>query len=149
MFLNIYCILNNVPQLNLQVGKQKHEFSPFITSIYLSYNRSIYSVIIIMDKVAEWHFMSLQIEFTVCAILYNYCDIIFIRKTFNFMYFTGRTIHEFKIPTKYFFTLDIFNIIWNSRIQVSSNMSIIVKPRNLVQTNLNDFTVHSISELWH
>ena len=57
-------------------------------------------------------------------------EIIFIRWTFNFVYFVGRAIHKFKILTKYSFTLVLFSIIWNHRIQLSTNMSIINKPQN-------------------
>ena len=31
----------------------------------------------------------------------SYCEIIFICWTFNFVYFMGRKIHKFKIPTQY------------------------------------------------
>jgi len=48
----------------------------------------------------------------------------FISRTFNFVYFAGSTIHEFKIKTKYLFILVIFNIIWSSQIQVSTNMTV-------------------------
>jgi len=48
----------------------------------------------------------------------------------------GRTIHEYKITMKYLFTLVIFNIILNPQIQMSTNMSIVVKPRNLVSSKL-------------
>jgi len=34
----------------------------------------------------------------------RYCEFIYIRCIFNFVYFVGRAIHEFKIPTKYFLT---------------------------------------------
>jgi len=40
-----------------------------------------------------------------------YCKIILIHWTYNFVYFVVRTIHEFMIPTKYFFTSVIFRII--------------------------------------
>jgi len=73
--------------------------------------------------------------------MFNYSEIIFIHWTFNFVYLVGRTIHELKIPMKYLFTLVIFNIIWNPQIEVFTNMSIIVKPQNLVPMKLNDFTV--------
>jgi len=71
----------------------------------------------------------------------TYSETIFICWTFNFIYFIGRTIHKFKIPTKYLFTEVVFKIIWNPQIQVSTSMSIVVKPRNLVPTKYNDFTV--------
>jgi len=35
--------------------------------------------------------------------------------TFYFVYFVGRTIHKFKIPMKYLFTLVIICVIWNIR----------------------------------
>jgi len=34
-----------------------------------------------------------------------YCEVICIPWTFNFVYFVGRPIHKFKIPTKYFYSL--------------------------------------------
>ena len=52
------------------------------------------------------------------------------------------TLFEFKIPTKYLFTL--VHIICNPTIQVSTNMSIVVKPLNFMPTTLNDFTVFSL-----
>jgi len=58
-----------------------------------------------------------------------YCEIIFSCWTCSLVYFMGRTIQEFKIQMKYFFTLVIFNIIWNPWMQVSTNMSNVVKPR--------------------
>ena len=60
---------------------------------------------------------------------------------FNFVYFVGRTHFKFKIPTKKLFTLVVLHIICNPPIQVSTNMSSIVKPRNVMPTKLNDFTV--------
>jgi len=39
------------------------------------------------------------------------CEIIFIRWTFNFIYFVGRTIHQFKIPTNYSFNLLVVCLI--------------------------------------
>jgi len=47
-----------------------------------------------------------------------YCEIIFIRQKFNFVFFESRKIHKFKIPTKYLFTKVIMHTIWN---QVSTN----------------------------
>ena len=32
---------------------------------------------------------------------------------FDIVYFVDRTIHEFKIPMNFLFTLVMFNIIWN------------------------------------
>ena len=58
-----------------------------------------------------------------------YCEIIFICWTCSLVYFMGRTIQEFKIQMKYLFILVIFNIIWNPWMQVSTNMSNVVKPR--------------------
>jgi len=40
-----------------------------------------------------------------------YCEIIFIRLRFNFMFFMGRAIHEFQIPTEYLLTLVTLRII--------------------------------------
>jgi len=59
----------------------------------------------------------------------------------HFISWVGQSIHKFKIPKKYLFTWVILNIIWNPWIQVSTNMSIIVKLRILVPTKLNDFIV--------
>jgi len=55
--------------------------------------------------------------------LWNHIN--FIPWTYNSVYFVVRTIHEFMIPTKYFFTsvIHVFCIIWNPRIQVSMNMN--------------------------
>jgi len=68
-------------------------------------------------------------------------EIIYYHWTFNFVCFVGRAIHEFQIPTKYWFTLVILIMILDPRIQVPSAMSIIIKPRNLVPMNLNDCTI--------
>jgi len=40
---------------------------------------------------------------TFMSLLYNF-EIIFIYWTFNFVFFEGMAIHEFKIPTKYLLT---------------------------------------------
>jgi len=72
---------------------------------------------------------------------FEYCEIIFICWTFNFMYFVGGAIYEFKILLKYLFVLIILSMIWNSRIQVSTNMSIVFKPWNFVPMKLHYFTV--------
>jgi len=40
----------------------------------------------------------------------------------------GRATHEFKISTKYLFTLVNLRIVWNPQIQLSEN--IVIKPRN-------------------
>jgi len=50
----------------------------------------------------------------------------------------GRTILD---PNKIYFHLVIFRIIQNPQIQVSMNLSIAAKPRNIVPMKLNDFTV--------
>jgi len=73
-----------------------------------------------------------------------YCEIIFIRWTFNSMFFVGRAIHEFKIPPKYIFTLVILRVVLflNPRIQESTNMSIVIKPWNFMPMKWNDFTFH-------
>ena len=71
----------------------------------------------------------------------KYCEIINFYWTFNFVYFLGRAIHELKIPRKYLFTLVILQIIWNPRIQVSTNMTNVIKSKKFKPTNLNDFTV--------
>jgi len=57
------------------------------------------------------------------------------------MFFVGRAIFDFKIPTKYLFTLVILHIIRNPQIKVSMNMSIVVKQRNFLPMKLNDFTI--------
>jgi len=85
-------------------------------------------------------------------LLTNYCEHIFIRWTFIFVFFDGRAIHEYKIPTKYLFTLVMLHIIWNLRIQVSMNMPIFVKPWNFVPMKLNAFTVvyskKALGKIW-
>ena len=40
-----------------------------------------------------------------CYLIRSYCEIIFIHWKFNFVFFMGRAIHKFKIPTKYLFTI--------------------------------------------
>ena len=70
-----------------------------------------------------------------------YCETIYIRWTFNFVYFVGMAIHELRFRTKYIFTLVILHIILNPQSLMSKNMSTVVKPRNFVPTKLNDFTV--------
>ena len=70
----------------------------------------------------------------------TYCQVIFIYWTLTFV---GRTIYKFNVTIKYLFTSVILNIIWNPRIQVSINMSIIINPRNFAPTKLNDFTVNT------
>jgi len=57
---------------------------------------------------------------------------IYIHWKFDFLYFVGRAIHEFKILTKYFFILVIWHkiIILNPHIQVSMNMSNVVMSLN-------------------
>jgi len=81
-------------------------------------------------------------KFCVLKSLYRiYWEIIFIHWTFNFVFFMGRAIHEFKIPTKYLFTSFLLHIIRNPRTQVSTNLSIAVTPPNFVPIKLNDFTV--------
>jgi len=57
------------------------------------------------------------------------------------VYFVGRTIQDFNILLKYLFSFVFLWMIWNPQIQVSTNMSIVVKPWNFVPTKLNDFTV--------
>ena len=47
---------------------------------------------------------------------YKYCEIIYFPRRFNFVYFVGRAIHEFKIPTKYLFILVILHVIWNRQL---------------------------------
>jgi len=71
-----------------------------------------------------------------------YCETIRICWTYNFVFFVGKTIHEFMIRTKYLFTLVILQIIWNSWIQVSTNMSNGINPRIFVPKILNSFTVY-------
>ena len=57
------------------------------------------------------------------------------------MYLKGKAIHEFKIPTKYLYTLVILHIIWNPWIYEFTYMSNFVKPLNFMPTKFNDFTV--------
>jgi len=60
--------------------------------------------------------------------MFKYCEIIFICWTFNFLYFVGRTVNKFKRPMK--FLSNYFCVLFeNPRIQVTKNMSIIVKPK--------------------
>jgi len=63
-------------------------------------------------------------------IVMPYWEIIFICWTVNFMFFMGCTIHIFKIPMKFLFTLVILCIIYNPWNQVSMNIPIVVKPRS-------------------
>ena len=53
----------------------------------------------------------------------------------------GRSFHEFNIPTKYLFTLVIFNIISNPQIQMSTNIFSVVKSRNSMPKKFYDFLV--------
>ena len=66
---------------------------------------------------------------------------ILFRWTLHFVYFVDRAIHELNTPTKYLLTIVMLRIRWNPRVQVSTNMSIVVKPRNVVPTKLNDSTL--------
>jgi len=65
----------------------------------------------------------------------NYCEIINICWTFNFVDFMCRAYHKFKIPMKYLFTLVIVHVSWKPWIQVSTNMSNVIKPWNLCPWN--------------
>ena len=80
---------------------------------------------------------------------YQYCEIIFIRWISSFVYFVCMLIQEFKIPTKYLLTIVIFYIIWNPRIYVSTNMTILVKPRHLVPMKFFYLTSHNYKVGWH
>ena len=53
-------------------------------------------------------------ELSKVALQCTYCEIIFIRWTFNFMYFVSKTIHEFKIPMKCWLNLIVVCLIWKS-----------------------------------
>jgi len=55
-------------------------------------------------------------------------------------------IHKLKIP-KTKFKLVMMHIIWNPKIQVSMNMSIVIKPWNFVPMKLNAFTVFRIGRI--
>ena len=77
---------------------------------------------------------------SVTHLMLIYCEI-YISWTFILVHFVSRAIYDFKIPTKFLFTLIILHIISNPQIQVSTNMSNVVKPQNFVPTKLNDFTV--------
>jgi len=72
---------------------------------------------------------------------FYYYEISLNRWTFNFIFFVGKDIHEFKIPTKYLFTFVILHIVWNPQIQVSTKIAMVVKTRTFVSKKLNDFTV--------
>ena len=63
------------------------------------------------------------------------------------MHFVNSAIHLFKIPTKYFKGNFILSKIENPLIQLSTNMSIVFKPRSFVLMNLNDFTVFGNNDL--
>ena len=52
----------------------------------------------------------------------NYCAIISVHWTFNFVSFVGAEIQEFKIPTNYLFSLVILCFIWNPRNQSKQNI---------------------------
>jgi len=73
-----------------------------------------------------------------------YCELILIWWTFNFVYFVGRAIYEFKIPTKYLRNDLFLSKIENSRIKESMNMSILFKQGNFVPMSLNNLTVSHI-----
>ena len=81
---------------------------------------------------AEW-FLNSEVE----EVSFEICKNIFICWTFNFVFFMVRAIH--KLP-KYLFIFVILHIIWNPRIQVSTNMSIMVKPQNYVAMKRNNCT---------
>jgi len=50
---------------------------------------------------------------TICRKIY--CELIFIRWTFNFVYFMGRKVHKFKIPTNCWFNLIVVSLTWKSK----------------------------------
>jgi len=57
-------------------------------------------------------------------------------------------IHKFKIPTNVLFKYKVMmHIIWNPKIQMSMNMSIVIKPWNFVPMKLNAFTVFRIGRI--
>jgi len=70
------------------------------------------------------------------AVLSRYCEIIFIRQTFNIVYFMGRTMDDFNIQLK--FHHQFSNINDNLK---SANMPIVIKLRNLVPMKFNEFKV--------
>jgi len=85
-----------------------------------------------------------------CAAMlwFKYCEIIFlIRHLISCTLWVGQSMNFRCQPNiyliKYFCVL--FENPWT---QVSTNMSIIVKPRNCVPTKLNDFTVISLFQHW-
>ena len=69
-------------------------------------------------------------------------EIIYICCTFNFVYFIGSAIYEFKTPTEYFKGHLFLSKTKKTQIWFSTNISIVVKPRNFVPMILNDFTVY-------
>jgi len=72
----------------------------------------------------------------------HYFEIIFIRWTFNFVFFMGSAIHKFKFSPKRELTLVILRIIWNPQIQVSTNM-----PSLMVSWNFVPMNIEMISQL--
>jgi len=63
-----------------------------------------------------------------------------VRHLIPFIHFMRRTIHRFKISTKYLFNLVILCVIWKS---TNSNIHEHVdyrQPQNIVHMKLNDFT---------
>jgi len=130
--------------------KENIFFLKFSLCVTQQYNRAvtlrftwplILTFIIIYNKEVET--FESAYKFTWSKGSANFCEIISMPWTFNFVLFVGMAIYEFKIPTKYLFTsvINILRIIKNPQIQVSMNMSIVVKPQNFVPMKLNDYTV--------
>jgi len=77
---------------------------------------------------------------TLCSIKEIYCTVksfIFIGHSISCISWVGQSTNL----TKLLFTLVILHLVWNPQIQMSTNMSNVVKPRNFMPTKLNDFTV--------
>ena len=140
MFSEFSAILHRKASHNIIIGPSSTLFDSYIMQD-LSLNHSLFSL-----KFPGLFIRNFSPTFLLP--LSCYCEIIFMRWTFNLMYFVGRTFHKLKISMKYIFPSVIFHKIWKTQIYVSRNMSIIVKPRNLVPTKWNNFTVKKDTVYW-
>ena len=78
------------------------------------------------------------------CMLHVYFETILIHLTFNFVFSWVVQSSILKIPPKYLFTSVLLRLIRNPRIQVSRNMSIVMKPQIVMPIKLNDFTLYAI-----
>jgi len=105
----------NTVKKNYTTGATSHQF---ITTCYntavLLYSETKITVL----KVIHVYYTS-----------FIFCEIIYIRWTFNFVYFVGRAIHEFKIRTKYLFIIIIIILLYI--IVYYSNIAYNLKSKNL------------------